>query len=433
MNIKRSTSFFLEKRKKNGELITENVPIIMRVTFSGMRVDFTTGYRIDTDKWDKDGQKVKKGCTNKKKESASEINYYLNSLSTTIGDIFKGYEVEEVSPTIARVREDLNARMAGAIPEAGQTSAKRFQDAWDAFIEEESRSKDWTVATHRKYNAVRNRLKDFKTTLSFDDIEEKTLNKWVEFLQKQPMPDGTVGMKNSTVYKYIQFLRVFLNWATRKGYNIKLDYQSFRPNLKQAHNQPIYISQEEIHQLMDFKAPKGQERLEKIRDLFIFCCFSSLRWSDVCQLTRAHIDGDAIVLIQKKTAQTVRIELNKYTRTILEKYEDAHMPGGLALPVMSNQKMNDALKILFKQAGLDKPITRTYFVGNKRVDEVKPLYERVTTHVGRKTFVVIGLSNDISPYTITQWTGHSSLAAMKPYMAIADKEKKNAMKKFDEV
>ena len=169
--------------------------------------------------------------------------------------------------------------MAGATPEAGQTSAKRFQEAWDAFIEEESRSKDWTVATHRKYNAVRNRLKDFKTTLSFDDMEEKTLNKWVEFLQKQPMPDGTVGMKNSTVYKYIQFLRVFLNWATRKGYNTKLDYQSFRPNLKQAHNQPIYIS----------------------------------------------------------------------------------------------------------------------------------------------------------PYTITQWTGHSSLAAMKPYMAIADKEKKNAMKKFDEI
>lgn len=433
MNIKRNTSFFLEKRKKNGVLITENVPIIMRVTFSGMRVDFTTGYRIDADKWDKDGQKVKKGCSNKKKESASEINDYLSNLSTIIGDIFKSYEVEEVSPTIARVREDFNAKVAGVAPEAEQTSAKRFQDAWDAFIEEESRSKDWTVATHRKYNAVRNRLKDFRATLSFDDMEEKTLSKWVEFLQKQPMPDGTVGMKNSTVYKYIQFLRVFLNWATRKGHNTKIDFQSFRPNLKQAHNQPIYITQEEIHLLMDYKAPHGQERMEKIRDLFIFCCFSSLRWSDVCQLTRAHIDGDAIVLIQKKTAQTVRIELNKYTKSILEKYEDAHMPGELALPVMSNQKMNDALKVLFRQAGLDKPITRTYFVGNKRVDEVKPLYERVTTHVGRKTFVVIGLSNDISPYTITQWTGHSSLAAMKPYMAIADKEKKNAMKKFDDV
>lgn len=56
-----------------------------------------------------------------------------------------------------------------------------------------------------------------------------------------------------------------------------------------------------------------------------------------------------------------------------------------------------------------------------------------TSHVGRKTFVVTGLSSGLSPYTITQWTGHSSLKAMKPYMAIADKVKKESMKKFDEV
>lgn len=55
------------------------------------------------------------------------------------------------------------------------------------------------------------------------------------------------------------------------------------------------------------------------------------------------------------------------------------------------------------------------------------------THVGRKTFVVTGLSSGLSPYTITQWTGHSSLKAMKPYMALADKVKKESMKKFDEV
>ena len=58
---------------------------------------------------------------------------------------------------------------------------------------------------------------------------------------------------------------------------------------------------------------------------------------------------------------------------LLEHFLSVFMPEELALPVMSNQKMNDALKILFKHAGLDKPITRTYFVG-------------------RKTFVVIGLS-----------------------------------------
>ena len=129
----------------------------------------------------------------------------------------------------------------------------------------------------------------------------------------------------------------------------------------------------------------------------------------------------------------------------MEKWEKRRLEFGCLLRVFyicgKKGGMEDASDIffyrqgrnLFKQAGLDKPITRTYFVGNKRVDEVKPLYERVTTHVGRKTFVVIGLSNDISPYTITQWTGHSSLSAMKPYMAIADKEKRESMKKFDGV
>ena len=74
-----------------------------------------------------------------------------------------------------------------------------------------------------------------------------------------------------------------------------------------------------------------------------------------------------------------------------------------------------------------------FYTGNERRDVTLPLYERISTHVGRKTFVVTGLSSGLSPYTITQWTGHSSLKAMKPYMALADKVKKESMKKFDEV
>lgn len=169
------------------------------------------------------------------------------------------------------------------------------------------------------------------------------------------------------------------------------------------------------------------------RDIFIFCCFSSLRWSDVHNLKKANLVNDCICITQQKTSKTVTIELNKYTRAILEKYQDVELPGGAALPVVSNQKMNDAIKVLFKMAGLDKPTTKTYFIGNERRDVTLPLYERISTHVGRKTFVVTGLSSGLSPYTITQWTGHSSLKAMKPYMALADKVKKESMKKFDEV
>ena len=74
MNIKRNIIFSLESRKKNGVPIVENVPIRMRVIFASQRIEFTTGYRIDAAKWDADKQRVKPGCTNKLKQSASEIN-----------------------------------------------------------------------------------------------------------------------------------------------------------------------------------------------------------------------------------------------------------------------------------------------------------------------------------------------------------------------
>ena len=75
MNIKRNIIFALESRKKNGVPIVENVPIRMRVVFASHRIEFTTGYRIDVAKWDADKQAgVKNGCTNKLKQSASEIN-----------------------------------------------------------------------------------------------------------------------------------------------------------------------------------------------------------------------------------------------------------------------------------------------------------------------------------------------------------------------
>jgi len=79
MNIKRNIIFALESRKKNGVPVVENVPIRMRVVFSSQRIEFTTGYRIDVSKWDSDKQRIKNGCTNKLKQSASEINSNLFS------------------------------------------------------------------------------------------------------------------------------------------------------------------------------------------------------------------------------------------------------------------------------------------------------------------------------------------------------------------
>ncbi|WP_366142050.1 Arm DNA-binding domain-containing protein, partial [uncultured Duncaniella sp.] len=98
MNIKRNITFKLEKRKNKGVDIVENVPIRMRVTYTGSRIDFSTGYRVDVAKWDDTVQRVKSKTTNKLHQTASEINDYLDEMRTELQKIFKEYEVKECIP-----------------------------------------------------------------------------------------------------------------------------------------------------------------------------------------------------------------------------------------------------------------------------------------------------------------------------------------------
>ena len=117
----------------------------------------------------------------------------------------------------------------------------------------------------------------------------------------------------------------------------------------------------------------------------------------------------------------------------MEKYEPYTFKGDKALPVISNQKMNKYLHELCKMAGLDEPIRQTYYRGNERLDVVRPKYELIGTHTGRRTFICNALGMGISPQIVMKWTGHSDYKAMKPYIDIADEVKSNAMKKFDDL
>ena len=108
MNIKRNIIFTLEKRRKAGVIVAENVPIRMRVIYNCKRVEFTTGYRIDAVKWDAAKQRVKFGCTNKLKQSASEINADLLRYYTEIQNTFKEFEVRNTMPTPEQLKEAFN-------------------------------------------------------------------------------------------------------------------------------------------------------------------------------------------------------------------------------------------------------------------------------------------------------------------------------------
>ena len=430
MNIKRNIIFTLESRKKNGVLITENVPIRMRVNFASKRIEFTTGYRIDSAKWDADKQRVKNGCSNKLKQSASEINASLLEYYTEIQSIFKRFEVEDVMPTPEQIKEAFNALHK---PVSEEPKPKKealpcdFFQVFDDFVEDCGRQNNWTDSTFKKFAAVKNHLTNFREGLTFEFFDERGLNDYVGYLR------DVKEMRNTTIGKQLSFLKWFLRWAFKKGVHQNNAYDSYKPKLKSTQKKIIFLTWDELNRLREFKIPSNKQALERVRDVFLFQCFTGLRYSDVFNLRRSDIKGDHIEVTTVKTSDSSIIELNNHSKAILDKYKDVAFENDKVLPVITNQKMNDYLKELAEMAGIDEPVRQTYYKGNERIDDVTPKYALLGTHAGRRTFICNALALGIPPQVVMKWTGHSDYKAMKPYIDIADDIKANAMSKFNQL
>ena len=428
MNIKRNIIFTLESRKKDGVLIVENVPIRMRGNFASKRIEFTTGYRIDAEKWDTDKQRVRNGCTNKLKQSASEINDSLLGYYTEVQEIFKKFEVEEIMPTPEQIKEAFNA-LHKPIEEVKprKSTPNAFYKVFDEFVRDCGRQNDWTDSTYEKFAAVKNHLMSFRDGLTFDFFDEKGLNDYVTYLR------DVKEMRNSTIGKQLSFLKWFLRWAFKKGLHQNNAYDSYKPKLKSTQKKIIFLTWEELNKLREFEIPAAKQALDRVRDVFLFQCFTGLRYSDVFNLRRSDIKGDYIEVTTVKTSDSLIIELNKHSKAILDKYKDVSFEDDKVLPVITNQKMNDYLKELAELAGIDEPVRQTYYRGNERIDEVTPKYALLGTHAGRRTFICNALALGIPPQVVMKWTGHSDYKAMKPYIDIADDIKANAMSKFNQL
>lgn len=429
MNIKRNIIFTLESRKKDGVLIVENVPIRMRVNFASKRIEFTTGYRIDAAKWDSDKQRVRNGCTNKLKQSASEINASLLGYYTEVQEIFKKFEVEEIMPTPEQIKEAFNALHKPIEEEVKprKSTPNAFYKVFDEFVRDCGRQNDWTDSTYEKFAAVKNHLINFRDGLTFEFFDESGLNNYVTYLR------DIKEMRNSTIGKQLSFLKWFLRWAFKKGVHQNNAYDSYKPKLKSTQKKIIFLTWEELNKLREFKIPTTKQALDRVRDVFLFQCFTGLRYSDVFNLRRSDIKGDHIEVTTVKTSDSLIIELNNHSKAILDKYKDVTFEDDKVLPVITNQKMNDYLKELAELAGINEPVRQTYYRGNERIDEVTPKYALLGTHAGRRTFICNALALGIPPQVVMKWTGHSDYKAMKPYIDIADDIKANAMSKFNQL
>lgn len=420
MFIKRIVKFILHKRKSTD---TTALAIRMRVTIKGERpFDFPLGRKVDLDKWDADAERAIEGTID-----AAEINRTIEEYKTQINEVFARFELlEKRVPTPQEVKYLFND-MIGKTSLLDDSGNLDFWSVFDVFTEQVGEKNQWTDSTFQKFRTLRHHLKSFAPTLSFSSLTEEKLQGLIAYYYKK-------DFRNTTISKQLSFLRWFLRWAAQKGYYKGDLHETFKPKLKGISvdsKEIIYLSQDELKQLQDFHFQPMQEALERVRDVFLFQCFTGLRYSDVAKLKRSDVKKGIVHVVTKKTVDGLRIELNKHSQAILDKYKDCTFPGDKVLPVISNEKMNAHLKTLGQVIGLDEPTRIVYFKGNKRYEEVYPKWYLLTTHVARRTFVVTALQLGIPVEVIMRWTGHSNFEAMKPYAKIVDELKEKSMSKFD--
>ena len=452
MRIKRQISFKLRKYGKK----ETSFQIQMHVTYRGERLVYSTGCKIDSvDVWDPSEQLVKKGYKGADGQTDLAINATLRELEDHMEMTFQFFEVNGILPFPAQVDEKYNERIGVPKQKAKKEAVKQpkkkkteFFEIYQAFLDECGEKNAWTEATYEKMAALREDLEHFMKGVTFVDLDEAGLTKFVRYLRDEKVlktprkkkgdreeydQEDLTGLKNSTIKKKLDFLKWFLNWATDRGYNDNLAYKTFKPTLKATQKKVIYLTKKELERLKALEIPADQTYLDNVRDVFLFCCFSGLRHSDAYNLRRIDIKEDHIEVTTVKTADSISIELNNVTRGILKKYRDYPFPGGKALPVITNQAMNRDLKRLCQLAGINEQIRVTTYKGNQRIDEIKEKWELVGTHTGRRTFIVTCLSLGIPPNIVMKWTGHSDYKSMKPYIDIVDSIKASHMAKLDSV
>jgi len=422
MNIKHICQFLLDKEQGKPD-----AKLRYRVKWNHNKsiVAFNVGYRVDVDKWSIEAQRCKSNTTHgKKKIAANIINRELQRFEQIADDVFAFFELNNRIPTEDEYRSEFNKRNGKNIVEKND---KTFFDIFDTFMEDTAIRKSWTETTKKRYNILKNKIIYYIPNINLATLTENDLVDLMKALFEEKQ-------HNTTIAKRISDFKAFLRWAKKNKYYDGDLHNNFSIKLKGTEmiNEPIYLSWKELIYLYNLHIPESKHYLERVRDIFCFLCFTSLRYSDFKNLSKSDVKDDYIVVVTQKTVEGIKIELNKYSRAILDKYKGVKFENDGVLPVISQQKMNDYLKELAEFAGFNELKKIVHFSNNERIENIYPKYALITTHCGRRTFVVNSLFLGIPAEVVMKWTGHVDYNAMKPYIKIVDELKETSMRKFDE-
>lgn len=255
-----------------------------------------------------------------------------------------------------------------------------------------------------------------------NEIDRLATMEGVEGFEKWMMKKG---VSNTTIKQAIVRLRTFLRWCNNCGY-CGSDFDRYKCKLKTAdikEKAVVFLTIEEMEQVRGLELDNVQKA---VRDVFLFQCYTGLRFSDVIGLRWSDIKGDTMQITIQKTATHIINKLPTQAIELLDEYRGKKYAHNHIFPNYNNSTYNAHLRTIARDAGLCEPVTITEYRNGKRTTKQVQKWEKVTTHTGRKTFVVNSLSMGFTANQVIKYTGHSTTQALQPYIDITE-EGKNAI------
>jgi len=376
----------------------------------GARIKIRTTIKVLPEQWD-----FHKGKYKTILKGSLELN---NELQTVANGLLKQYgklkdEKDMLDET--EVRALLESQIIGTAP------VKRNSLDFAKTEFETTKQQILTAGTLKEYRTVFKSLDDFEAKegkrLTFGSFNQAFFDRYEKFLVSKEHPflgEGQPkrGLFNDTIAKYCATLKSFLQWSYESGYHQNATaFTNIKTQIKRkSKNEIVALTEAEVFQLLQ-KDLSGQPRLERVRDLFCFGCFTGQRFSDVMRFSRDDFDGKKWDFMSIKVKKRVVVPFTGFVRNalpILQKYN-------YTLPVISNQKFNEYLKVVGEIAELDHPVRIIRFSGVKEVQIRQPKYGFMSSHMARRTFVTIMLEKGVPVTIVQKITQHSDIRMLMKY------------------
>ncbi len=295
-------NFFLKEPKSEDETL-----VYLFFSYQGKRLKYSTSEKIHPDFWLK---KKQRASDKMPLNQAPEFNSRLDNIEGAIKNVFRRLQNDGIVPNNQKLKDELEKEI-----KQEQNNKPTLFSFIESFIKESKALKAPT--TIKSYNNTLNHLKKYCETrrkqIDFDDINLDFYSSFLTYLTND------LKFASNTVGNQIKILKLFMNEATERGLNTNMDFKKKKFKKITENPDKIYLTIDELKKLYELDLKENQ-RLEKIRDLFIVGCYTGLRFSDFIQLKKENIiDGNKIKLRTQKTGESVVIPLHPYVKEIFEK------------------------------------------------------------------------------------------------------------------